>query len=106
MMQSFVLAALHHGRNIPLGLDMTSFGHGSEAKITDAVLSMANKTQSGRSKGQAESRPAAELLPRRIHFPYSRHSSYPELCDLVAAFRPKDVWPCTVDAAEWRKDSK
>ena len=30
-------------------------------------------------------------------FPYSRHSSYEELCDLVKAFEPVDVYPCTID---------
>jgi hypothetical protein len=34
-------------------------------------------------------------------FPYSRHSSYAELCELVSAFKPKDVFPCTVDRATW-----
>jgi hypothetical protein len=34
-------------------------------------------------------------------FPYSRHSSYGELCLLVKAFKPKDVFPCTVDANTW-----
>jgi hypothetical protein len=38
---------------------------------------------------------------RTIRFPYSRHSSYSELCELVAAFRPQDVFPCTVDEANW-----
>ncbi|KAL4798099.1 hypothetical protein BDV19DRAFT_35842 [Aspergillus venezuelensis] len=40
-------------------------------------------------------------LPRTIRFPYSRHSSYTELCKLVAAFRPRDIFPCTVDPKEW-----
>ncbi|GKZ35358.1 hypothetical protein AbraIFM66950_005986 [Aspergillus brasiliensis] len=40
-------------------------------------------------------------LPRIIHFPYSRHSSYSELCHLVSAFKPKDVYPCTVDPVSW-----
>ncbi|EON68980.1 hypothetical protein W97_08238 [Coniosporium apollinis CBS 100218] len=40
-------------------------------------------------------------LPRTITFPYSRHSSYSELCRLVEAFRPRDVYPCTVDYANW-----
>lgn len=31
-------------------------------------------------------------------FPYSRHSSYKELCHLISAFRPLDVFPCTFDA--------
>ncbi|KAL4806879.1 hypothetical protein BDV18DRAFT_138375 [Aspergillus unguis] len=40
-------------------------------------------------------------LPRTIRFPYSRHSSYAELCDLVAAFKPRDIHPCTVDPLDW-----
>jgi hypothetical protein len=42
---------------------------------------------------------------RTIRFPYSRHSSYSELCELVAAFRPQDVFPCTVDEVNWSPDS-
>lgn len=38
---------------------------------------------------------------RSIRFPYSRHSSYSELCKLVAAFRPSDIYPCTVDDDRW-----
>ncbi|KAK5121355.1 hypothetical protein LTR85_005521 [Meristemomyces frigidus] len=34
-------------------------------------------------------------------FPYSRHSSYGELCDLLDAFKPKDIHPCTVDHSNW-----
>jgi hypothetical protein len=41
---------------------------------------------------------------RTIRFPYSRHSSYSELCELVAAFKPKDVFPCTVDESRWTPD--
>jgi hypothetical protein len=39
-----------------------------------------------------------------IRFPYSRHSSYSELCDLVRALEPQDVFPCTVDEANWTPD--
>ncbi|KAF7589833.1 DNA crosslink repair [Aspergillus hancockii] len=45
-----------------------------------------------------------DRLPRIIHFPYSRHSSYAELCELVSAFKPKDVYPCTVDPLTWDED--
>lgn len=34
-------------------------------------------------------------------FPYSRHSSYNELCHLVEVFRPVDIHPCTVEEATW-----
>jgi DNA cross-link repair 1C protein len=43
-------------------------------------------------------------LPTTITFPYSRHSSYSELCALVSAFRPRDVYPCTVDERAWTPD--
>ncbi len=42
-----------------------------------------------------------DRLPKQITFPYSRHSSYSELCLLLEAFKPKDVFPCTVDETEW-----
>jgi DNA cross-link repair 1C protein len=42
-------------------------------------------------------------LPKIITFPYSRHSSYAELRDLVRIFRPMDVYPCTVDKANWHE---
>ncbi|RAK72580.1 putative DNA repair protein [Aspergillus fijiensis CBS 313.89] len=45
-----------------------------------------------------------EALSKVIRFPYSRHSSYSELCDLVAAFKPKDIHPCTVDPVTWTED--
>lgn len=42
-----------------------------------------------------------DKLPKRITFPYSRHSSYTELRHLIEAFKPNDIWPCTVDKANW-----
>ncbi|KAF2006706.1 hypothetical protein P154DRAFT_517739 [Amniculicola lignicola CBS 123094] len=45
--------------------------------------------------------PPDEKQNRIIRFPYSRHSSYSELCELVQAFKPKDVFPCTVDESTW-----
>ncbi|KAF2707264.1 hypothetical protein K504DRAFT_492776 [Pleomassaria siparia CBS 279.74] len=44
---------------------------------------------------------AVEKENETIRFPYSRHSSYSELCSLVKAFQPNDVFPCTVDEANW-----
>jgi DNA cross-link repair 1C protein len=44
-------------------------------------------------------------LPATITFPYSRHSSYSELCSLVSAFRPRDVYPCTVDNTAWSPEN-
>ncbi|KAH7138671.1 beta-lactamase-like protein [Dendryphion nanum] len=42
-----------------------------------------------------------EKQNRTIRFPYSRHSSYSELCLLVEVFKPMDVFPCTVDEKNW-----
>ena len=40
-------------------------------------------------------------LPKQIKFPCSRHSSYEELCLLIDAFKPKSIYPCTVDEPKW-----
>jgi hypothetical protein len=53
------------------------------------------------SANASKSAKIEELRNRTIRFPYSRHSSYSELCELVAAFKPKDVFPCTVDEERW-----
>lgn len=39
--------------------------------------------------------------PKQITFPYSRHASYGELCVLVEAFIPRNIYPCTVDKSNW-----
>jgi DNA cross-link repair 1C protein len=43
-------------------------------------------------------------LKDTVHFPFSRHSSYDELCSLVAAFKPGDIYPCTVEEETWTED--
>lgn len=45
-----------------------------------------------------------KLLTTDQHFPYSRHSSYTELCEFVSAFKPKEVFPCTVDPETWSEE--
>ena len=40
-------------------------------------------------------------LPKDITFPYSRHSSYEELCALVEMLKPRDIYPCTVVEETW-----
>jgi len=44
-------------------------------------------------------------LPRQITFPYSRHSSHSELRLLLAAFRPRDVWPNTFSKPQYFTES-
>ena len=51
-------------------------------------------------KGQKPSRTNNNI----IHFPYSRHSSYEELRDLITRFKPKDICPNTVDLDSWTEE--
>ncbi|KAL6352640.1 hypothetical protein LRP88_13109 [Fusarium phalaenopsidis] len=90
--------AVSTGRNIPLDWDITSLDNHSVQEIVqmlaERLVNISKKAVAEDVTGQAE-------LPKTIHFPYSRHSSYPELCHFVETFRPKDVWPCTVSPTEW-----
>lgn len=43
-------------------------------------------------------------LKDTVQFPFSRHSSYDELCGLVAALKPGDIYPCTVQEETWTED--
>ncbi|KAF4632007.1 hypothetical protein G7Y89_g6124 [Cudoniella acicularis] len=68
------------------------------------LISMSGKRLAdAEDPGEQKSQTRDDALPRVITFPYSRHSSYAELCDLVRVFQPKDVYPCTVDEATWHE---
>jgi hypothetical protein len=97
---SKVLAVLHHtlagnGVNIDLDRQMQKASEASQDGISLQTL------VSVLSANVSKSAKIEEPRNRTIRFPYSRHSSYSELCELVAAFRPKDVFPCTVDEERW-----
>lgn len=66
--------------------------------LPSALRLLARAARNGRSIESSHQR------PHRIRFPYSRHSSYSELCQLVQALRPRDVWPCTVQLVRWIKE--
>ncbi|KAF2261108.1 hypothetical protein CC78DRAFT_619695 [Lojkania enalia] len=69
--------------------------------INDDQINL-NADMYGHSQDSDDSLSLKELVSLlTIRFPYSRHSSYSELCLLVDAFKPKDVYPCTVDEEEW-----
>ncbi|KAF5233090.1 hypothetical protein FAUST_8366 [Fusarium austroamericanum] len=89
---------LSTGRNIPLDWDVDTLSTNS-AKEVIAILVQKLRTNSKNQKSVHE-----EALPKTIYFPYSRHSSLPELRHFVEAFRPKDIWPCTVNTAEWLRN--
>ncbi|KAJ5183387.1 hypothetical protein N7492_001003, partial [Penicillium capsulatum] len=74
--------------------------YGVQEEGTISLESLVTKLSQGVSK---ESSVVSTDLPSTIRFPFSRHSSYAELCELVAAFRPKDVHPCTVDPTSWNE---
>lgn len=101
--RALLLDAIADDRNVSLDVDLALFGDQNEAMIGTAVQAIAKKLQLRRDERvlRAQDTAAPEPLPNVITFPYSRHSSYEELCHLVEAFNPKDVWPCTVSPGEW-----
>ena len=103
--RAFLVNVVASGRNISLDLEMSSFGDRNEAMLETAIQAIAKKSQLGRGPPRPGPGDDPASLSRLITFPYSRHSSYPELCLLVGAFKPKDVWPCTVRPQEWAMDS-
>ncbi|KAK4219877.1 beta-lactamase-like protein [Rhypophila decipiens] len=96
-----MIESVASGRKMTLDLDMSKFGDNNEVALQQALQAIANKAQFDIRKVSAE-----PGLPNTITFPYSRHSSYPELCDLVNIFKPRDVWPCTVHRSEWLREGK
>lgn len=95
----FLTHAIQSRRNVSLDLGIASFGEDFSTDIGRALRAISQKSAG------AKGRPKVPL-PKTIVFPYSRHSSYPEQCQLVDLFKPKDVWPCTVDVEAWMQDGK
>lgn len=89
-----------NGRKVPLDLERSIFGENNEADLVNALQAIIKKLNI-RNKQDAPEGANVQALPNIITFPYSRHASYAELCNLVDAFKPRDVWPCTVDLPRW-----
>lgn len=106
--QAILLDAVVNRRNVSLDLEISSFGEKGETEIGNAVQAITKKSRLGRGKGRSNGVDTkGRAASRRVlAFPHSRHSSYPELCDFLKAFRPKDVWPCTVDPVDWLRNGK
>ena len=104
MIRTCLTGAAVNGRSLSLDLDMASLGEKKQATIQSAVASIAKKARPTCCPSGGNQSEAVKTLPKEIYFPYSRHSSYPELCHFVQAFRPKDVWPCTVSPVHWVKE--
>ncbi|OQE39008.1 hypothetical protein PENCOP_c007G07097 [Penicillium coprophilum] len=85
-------------RKKALSLDIYGVKDEGEVSLKNLVTALSH------GPSDTASRSSQPDLPNTIRFPYSRHSSYSELCELVAAFRPKDIHPCTVDPKTWNED--
>ncbi len=57
--------------------------------------------ESRRSLVRSEVMRAKRLAKEHQRFPYSRHSSYEELCHFLSIFRPVDIYPCVTDKENW-----
>ncbi|KAM9882002.1 artemis protein [Verticillium dahliae] len=93
------------GRNVPLDLDMSCFGDKKEADVVEVMALIGEKLAHRPDEADLMLDGAEDGLPKTIRFPYSRHSSLPELRHLVTIFKPKDVWPCTVDPMTWNMNN-
>jgi DNA cross-link repair 1C protein len=89
-----------------VSLDGMDFGRDeNELPLTQMVKMMAQSISKKQQDGNSADtfKYNGQDLPKVITFPYSRHSSYEELCDLIRAFKPKDIYPCTVDEEGWNQ---
>ncbi|OTA95572.1 hypothetical protein M434DRAFT_393633 [Hypoxylon sp. CO27-5] len=92
--------ALATSRDIELDIEVSDFTEGESIK--DILNSLAKKVTEIRNPiKKPEENGHHNQLPNRIRFPYARHSSLPELRHFVETFKPKDIWPCTVDPVSW-----
>ncbi|KAI1458169.1 Metallo-hydrolase/oxidoreductase [Annulohypoxylon moriforme] len=89
-------------RDIKIDMDMADFTENeSITEILESLIKKANVIRNPVKKLDENGQPSA--LSNRIVFPYARHSSLPELRHLVETFKPKDIWPCTVDPVYWKE---
>lgn len=101
IISKYLTTQFSHGRNLSLDVEINP--ENSSAALEEVIGAIVKKSSAGGALASVElsKRPGGHQLPRTITFPYSRHSSYPELRDFVNAWKPKDVWPCTFDEEQW-----
>lgn len=76
----------------------------TEEQLTKEIIkSLAKKVNAIRNPTEKLDIGDNNSLSTNIDFPYARHSSLPELRHFVGTFKPKDIWPCTVDLVSWVK---
>ncbi|KAJ5084758.1 hypothetical protein NUU61_009337 [Penicillium alfredii] len=100
-MRTDLLKAYQSRRQV-LSLDSYGVKEEEEISLEKLVTMLSRGAADGNIRTSCDTGSNSRLdLPNTIRFPYSRHSSYSELCQLVAALRPKDIHPCTVDSSSW-----
>ncbi|UPX13213.1 uncharacterized protein EKO05_0003734 [Ascochyta rabiei] len=102
---SKVLKLLQHALSTGSGSMDFGLQLQKESQASDEALSL-QRLVAALSSSTSKKRINSGEAPRNktIRFPYSRHSSYSELCELVRALKPRDIFPCTVDEATWTPD--
>lgn len=100
------LESINRRSNIPLHVDAAALDSDQSSLLDKTIKALAHRADNPISRPDDVVASSTLDLPRVIRFPYSRHSSYPELCHLLEAFRPVDVWPCTVSETQWREQRK
>ncbi|KAJ5601015.1 DNA repair metallo-beta-lactamase [Penicillium lagena] len=101
-LRTTLIKAFHSKKKV---LSLDEYGMKEEGDISlKKLVDLLSHGMSEKSSGAITLREPMANLPKTIRFPYSRHSSYDELCNFVAAFRPKDIHPCTVDESTWTED--
>lgn len=86
-----------------LVLDGLGLDPDEEISIKDFVKLLSGAHTLSSPKVPTAAEPEANTT-RVIHFPFSRHSSYSELRELIGAFRPRDICPCTVSLENWSEE--
>lgn len=105
-MAKFLHSAVAADRPISVTIPSSSDEHKADPTGLKRVFkSLTDASERGRGTEDVTAEEAI-TLPSKIKFPYSRHSSYRELCHLVEVLKPKDIWPCTVDPTRWIKQGK
>jgi hypothetical protein len=95
-----IMKTVSTGRSLHLDLGISEFSDDFAASMQSALKALTGwKAKLDHTiNADTVNEPS---LPKSIRFPYSRHSSYAELCHFVETFSPLDVWPCTEDSQHW-----
>lgn len=97
-------AEVASGRRLSLKMTIDEFDDDLSTGLKDALCLLCDKIRQKFSEvpSAQQNNLRSDGLPNMILFPYARHSPYPELCHLASIFKPKDIWPCTVDQ-RWKE---